>query len=123
MSKKLEIMVKTSLVCRAIELLEYYWHFKDKTPIDNDKEHENVLLALKDLRRKHGSIADRLYKAIEKSEFSASQLAKDCDIPYSTLNGWLFGSIPQDFDAVERLAEHLGVGFEYLLTGKETKNV
>ena len=117
------IIIKHSLLSKTIDLLDYYWTYRDKTPIDYDKEHKNIihaLNALKALRKKHGSIADRLTDAIKESNVSITHLSEICNIPNSTLTGWLKGSIPSDFDAVERLCSELDIDFEYLLTGKET---
>lgn len=46
----------------------------------------------------------------------ASDLA---GVPPSTIDDWRGGALPEDYSAVKRLADALGVSFTFLLTGEE----
>ena len=55
---------------------------------------------------------------MKEKNLSFRQLAQAVDISVRVLHNWAGGASPQDFAAVKRLAEVLGVSFSFLLTGE-----
>lgn len=102
----------------VIDVLQFYWDDEVK-----DREyhyaHARLLIRLKQIREKYGSMADRMSEAMKNKGVSLRFLAKETDIPLSTLSNWLNGAIPSDFDAVARLASKLDLSYSYLTRGVE----
>ena len=63
------------------------------------------------------TIAARLTQLIKENGVTVAEVARDTNIPRSTLHSWTAGVAPKDFDAASRLAAALGVSLSYLLTG------
>ncbi len=56
---------------------------------------------------------------MKERELTIAAAAKIARVPQSTLGDWRTGSQPDDFEAVQRLADHFNVSLGLLLTGKE----
>lgn len=54
---------------------------------------------------------------LDRTEMSATLLAKKSSIPKQSLAGWLAGSNPRDVRQVKRVADVLGVSLDHLLFG------
>lgn len=67
-----------------------------------------------------GPFAVNLKKILEERNITAKAAAQLAQIPNSTLGHWLSGVIPQDLEAVHRLAVALDVDFQFLLLGKRS---
>lgn len=48
-------------------------------------------------------------------------LARIAQVPHSTLSSWLAGSVPDNYQALKRIADHFGVSLSYLLLQEEDK--
>src|SRR2546430_15280118 len=58
---------------------------------------------------------------IRRRGLTLKQTAESAQVGTSVVQGWLSGANPHDLWAVYRLAEHLGVSFQYLLLGRSSK--
>lgn len=54
---------------------------------------------------------------LNQSGLSASQLARACNMPYTTLASWLEGRMPRNIDQLSRVAKYFGVTIETLCYG------
>lgn len=59
-----------------------------------------------------------LRELMVRRQLSVRQAAKIAGVPASTLSNWRTGATPEDYLALRRLADHLGVTLGYLLTGQ-----
>lgn len=66
-----------------------------------------------------GPFAINLATIIRENKLSARAVAKIAGIAPSTLAQWLEGMMPQDLEAVHRLAVHFNWDFQFLLIGKK----
>lgn len=65
-----------------------------------------------------GPFAINLAKLIKEKSISVRAVAKVAQVPSSTLAQWLEGVMPQDLEAVHRLAVYFSVDFQFLLIGR-----
>ena len=54
---------------------------------------------------------------MEQQKLSITKAAKIAKVSVSTIAGWKTGTSSTDYEAVKRLATHLGVTLDYILTG------
>lgn len=106
---------------QAISLLDFYLKEFSHRPADYTDFHKELLLHLKDVQKKYGTIGSRIVNLMNENKISIRKLAKATDIPVSTLGNWMQNTVPTDFEAVSRLADHFGVSLVYILVGEETK--
>ena len=64
-----------------------------------------------------------LRAVMTERQVSARQAAKIAGVSHSTIIDWQTGSSPDNYLAVKKLSEALGVSFSYLLTGKHDDEV
>lgn len=62
-----------------------------------------------------------LRRLMDEKGMSVRKAAEIADVGISTVDNWRAGSLPEDYSAVKRLANSLGVSFTFLLTGEEDK--
>jgi transcriptional regulator with XRE-family HTH domain len=64
----------------------------------------------------------KILKSLSKERgLTIRELANAAGVSPSTINDWQSGSSPEDYLAVKKLADYLGVSFSFLLTGQEEK--
>jgi transcriptional regulator with XRE-family HTH domain len=73
-------------------------------------------------KKKEAPFSKILCDLMDKRGVKISEAAKVAGVSISTISDWKTGSTPQDMFAVKKLAKHLGVSLEYLLTGEDTQN-
>ncbi len=99
---------------RTIQVLQYY--------LDNfhihHPAHESLVQTLRNIGNRE-NIGTRIVNLINDNKSSIRKVSEATNIPVSTLGNWMNNTVPSDFDAVERLANHFNVSFSYILTGKE----
>jgi transcriptional regulator with XRE-family HTH domain len=54
-------------------------------------------------------------------KISIRELSKIAQVPHSTLSSWLAGSVPDNYPALKRIADHFGISLSYLLLQEEDK--
>lgn len=113
------IIIIKRIFDRIVATLEHYWTFKDETPVNIDKEHEDLLEALNKIRLDHGTISRRLIALMENNNLSIQQLSSRAGVRDTTIIEWQAGLVPKDFDEVERVCGVLDADFEWFLTGKK----
>ena len=59
-----------------------------------------------------------LSKLLKEKNLTIAQAAKACGVSPSTISDWKEGASPEDYLAVQKLAQFFEVSFSYLLTGK-----
>lgn len=70
-------------------------------------------------------ISSRIDNLLSKNNLSRAQLARETNIPVTTIKSWIKGSIPSA-EAAYKIAKYLNVTVEWLITGKpenENKNL
>ena len=72
-------------------------------------------------RKRTSKFGDTLAKLMAEHHVSVTEASKIADVSTSVLVGWKSGKIPQDFTAVQSLANHFGVTTAYLLTGRNDR--
>lgn len=71
------------------------------------------------MRRKHESPFRKiLCQLMEKQHLSVRRAAQIAGVAPSTVSNWRAGAAPEDYLALRRLADYLGVTLGYLLTGQ-----
>jgi transcriptional regulator with XRE-family HTH domain len=70
------------------------------------------------MKSKRSPFAKILTELMEEQAITVRRAATMAGVGPSTVNSWRSGAAPLDFLAVHRLAQGLGVSFQYLLTGK-----
>lgn len=65
------------------------------------------------------SFSKTLAALMAEKGIGVREAARAAGIAPSTLINWRGGALPEDFQAVKRLAEFLGTTFSYLLTGED----
>ncbi|MFK7871571.1 MAG: helix-turn-helix domain-containing protein [Oligoflexales bacterium] len=70
---------------------------------------------------RNDSIGRRLQLALQEADISLTHAASIAGVSTSTLCNWVSGCSPWNFEALDRLCEHLGVSMAYLLTGKQDR--
>ncbi len=73
--------------------------------------------------KKSNPFANILRSVMAERRVSARQAAKIAGVSHSTIIDWQTGSSPDNYLAVKRLSEALGIGFSYLLTGTHDQSV
>lgn len=68
-----------------------------------------------------GPFTANLNALMKEAGLTIAEAARIAQIPTSTLGDWRSGTNPDDFLAVQRLADHFNVSLAFLLTGKEDK--
>lgn len=69
-------------------------------------------------RKEHAPFPKILSKLLKEKNVTIAQAAMACGVSPSTISDWKEGASPEDYLAVQRLAQFLEVSFSYLLTGK-----
>ena len=64
-------------------------------------------------------LATNLRKLMRQRDMTTKRLSDEVSIPEGTLKTWLAGSAPRSLSDVRRVAQHLGVSFEFLIFGDE----
>ena len=80
---------------------------------------------MKNTRKKAGPtpFAKILRSLMAEKDMTIRQAAEIAGVGSSTVDDWRGGASPEDYSAIKRLADHLGVSFSFLLTGEEeTRN-
>lgn len=62
-----------------------------------------------------------LRRLMTEKGISVRKAAEIADVGTSTIDNWRGGALPEDYSAVKKLANSLGVSFSYLLTGEDDK--
>lgn len=70
-------------------------------------------------KKKETPFSKTLTELMEGRNLTIKDTARIAKVPISTLGDWKSGCHPDNFDAVQRLANHFGVSLSYLLTGRE----
>lgn len=74
------------------------------------------------MKRKKKSNQSHFGKALksiaEEKGLSMRELAKIAGVSTSTINDWQSGAAPENYLAVKKMADSLGVSFTFLLTGQ-----
>ena len=72
-------------------------------------------------RKRAGSspFSNRLRRLMTEKNMTLREAAKKANVPVSTLDDWRAGAVPEDYLAVKRLGQALGVSFSFLLTGED----
>jgi transcriptional regulator with XRE-family HTH domain len=63
--------------------------------------------------------AQRLIHGMARKGLGVKQAAEMIGVPASTISSWRQGSLPTQFDALNKLGEILDVSLTYLLVGEE----
>jgi|GEM_PF-684963 len=61
----------------------------------------------------------RLRSAMTEKRMTLRKAAEEAGVAASVVDSWVGGSSPSDLLAVQRLADALGIGFSWLLTGRQ----
>jgi transcriptional regulator with XRE-family HTH domain len=64
----------------------------------------------------------RLLRLLADRDLTLSDAANRAGIPKSTLNNWSNGTMPTDFEAIDRLAVVLGTDLPHLLLGRAPRS-
>lgn len=66
-------------------------------------------------------LSETLKKILQDRDISIGTLAKECDVPKTTIATWLKSpdSVPNDLSQVQRICRFLGVSLEHLLVGAD----
>ncbi len=72
-------------------------------------------------RAKSSEFSKTLKSIASEKSLTIRQLAKMAGVSPSTINDWQSGSSPENYIAVKKLADQLGIGFSFLLTGEDDK--
>lgn len=70
-------------------------------------------------RRKETPIRKILVSRMTEKKMGVREAARIAKVSPSTISGWRSGAVPDDFAAVRRLAEALGISLSFLLTGED----
>ena len=68
-------------------------------------------------------LAETLTRLMEEQQITSKALAAKAKVARSTLGGWLHGVQPLDLNDVKKVAHALGCTFEYLVFGKEDRDL
>ena len=68
-------------------------------------------------------LKEMLRLQLKEKGITATALSKKSGVPLQTLNNWLAGTKPRDFNQVKATADILGVTLDYLVYGNEVKNL
>ena len=68
-------------------------------------------------RDRASKFGDTLARLMKEHNVSVTAASKIANVSTSVLVGWKAGKIPQDFTAVQSLANHFGITTAFLLTG------
>ena len=71
-------------------------------------------------RRLETQFASNLQRVMDERNINLKGIAELAGVTPGVCSGWLTGSSPADFIAVQKLARALRVNFEWLLTGTTT---
>jgi transcriptional regulator with XRE-family HTH domain len=76
---------------------------------------------MKKIRKRAGPtpFAKILRSLMAEKGLTVRRTAELTGISPSTIDDWRGGALPEDYSAVKRLANNLGVSFSFLLTGEE----
>ncbi|MEK6774100.1 MAG: helix-turn-helix transcriptional regulator [Bdellovibrionota bacterium] len=66
-------------------------------------------------------LKDNLRIQLKQKGMTATALAKKSRVPLQTLNNWLAGSKPRDFEQVKAVADIFGISLDSLVFGAEAK--
>lgn len=69
--------------------------------------------------KSNSTFAVNLCRLMNEKQLTIREVADSIKVPKSTIDGWRSGKSPDNFIAVSRLAEMMGVSFQFLLTGNE----
>jgi len=64
----------------------------------------------------------RLQSALKERGITQKDAAKLSGVRPSVVAGWISGASPNNFLAVKKLADHLGISFSWLMTGLPDKS-
>ena len=73
-------------------------------------------------KTKGSTFGKTLRSLLDEKGITLRDAAKIAGVSASTIDDWCAGSTPADYLAVSRLANQLGVNFEFLLTGRAPKS-
>lgn len=73
-------------------------------------------------KKKESPFSKILCDLMKRRRVTISEAAKIADVSTSTIADWRSGSSATDFIAVKKLARHLGVSLEFLLTGEDERD-
>ena len=62
-----------------------------------------------------------LAQLMREKNLSIRDAAQIAGVASSTIAGWRSGRTPDNFEAVQKLASHFGVGLAFMLTGSQDK--
>lgn len=68
-------------------------------------------------------LKENLRQLLKTKGMTVTALSKQAKIPLQTLNNWLSGSKPKDFDQVKAVADVFGVTLDYLVYGIEQEKI
>ncbi|CEM60471.1 XRE family transcriptional regulator [Treponema phagedenis] len=68
------------------------------------------------------SIWNNVKPLIKEQNTTQEAIAKKCDIPFRTFQGWISKSIIPDAVSLYKIAQSLNVSVEYLITGRHPNN-
>lgn len=68
-------------------------------------------------------LKDILRQQLRQHGMTATALSKKSRVPLQTLNNWLSGSKPKDFDQVKAVADVFGVSLDYIVYGIESAKI
>lgn len=68
---------------------------------------------------KKATFSNRLVALMTEQHKTVKQVADVARVATSTVQAWRSGVCPTDFEAIEKIANFLGVSFSFLLLGKD----
>ena len=60
-----------------------------------------------------------LFRLMSERDMTLKDASEIAGVSISTISDWRNGTTPEDYQAVQKLANHLGVSLSFILTGKE----
>lgn len=73
-------------------------------------------------KKQNVSPFSKILKAVSKERgLTIRELASMAGVSPSTINDWQSGASPENYMAVKKLADGMGLSFSFLLTGEEEK--
>jgi len=77
---------------------------------------------VKKRKKDNGPFAKNLSSLMKEKNVTIAKAAEVAGVGVATIADWKAGASPENYMAVQKLAEHLEVSLSFLLTGKEDKS-